>query len=77
MVFITTLKIKLICQIILINYGNYKYYLTQIGLVTLKLENMFLVGKVFKNNFIISWGSRGQNTISQISTEEEIVSQNE
>ena len=40
-------KLKLVCQIILINYGNYQYYLTQIGLVTLKLENMFLVGKDF------------------------------
>ena len=32
---------------------------------------------IFQNNCIISWGSRGQKTISQSSTEEEIVSQNE
>ena len=31
----------------------------------------------FLNNCIISWGSRGQKTISQSSTEAEIVAQNE
>ena len=77
MVFITTLKIKLICHLIIINYGNYQYSLTHIGIVTLKIENLFLVGQVFLNNCIISWGSRGQKTISQSSTEAEIVSQNE
>ena len=33
--------------------------------------------EIFLNNFIISWGSRGQKTISHISTEEDIVSHNE